>query len=135
VLDFFKRIASCISSSELRIDLLLGHKRFVEQQVLSVNRLLKTFLVPDNLSIQCAVGNIRCLQNVEDKILVNYLRIDEESDIPILMEFLASPRDGQQRVVMPSFANKDLEHKLLATIKMVQFDFFVSNCFKIAKLP
>jgi hypothetical protein len=75
-------------------------------------------------------------QNVEYKILVNYLHVYEEADIPILMQFLASPYpNGQQRVVMPNFANNNLEQKLLATIKKVQVGVFslVSNCSKYIK--
>jgi hypothetical protein len=102
-------------------------KKFDESQLLFVNRLLKTFLAHNNLFIHCAVTNIKCLKDVEDKLRVNCLSVDEESDIPILMELLASPRpDGQQRVVFLYFAINDLKQKMLETIKMVQFGILLS---------
>jgi hypothetical protein len=123
VLAFFTNIASCMSASEIQINLLSGLNKFDEQQLLSVNRLLKTFPIHGNLCINCAVVNIKCLQDVEDKMLpIYFLRIEEESDIPILMELLASPRpDGQQRVVCPYFPKEDLQQKLVAAIKKVHF--------------
>jgi hypothetical protein len=95
-----------------------------ENQVASVNQLLQIFReqIPTNRGtyFDCSLSNIPFLPNVDNKIK----RIDcfgiEESDIPILMAFLASPRADRQQRVMDMYIRYDqlsVVPKLLDAIK------------------
>jgi hypothetical protein len=106
-----------------------------ENQVASVNQLLQ--LCRKKIATNCSIkfyylSNIQFLPDVDNKMK----RIDcfgiEESNIPILIKFFASPRaDGQQRVIHIDFLLGVARQKFLDAIKEVFEDPYIAShmCF------
>jgi hypothetical protein len=97
-----------------------------ENQIASLNQLLHLFkekitTMPRIYFSNC-LSNIQFVPNADNKVdIIDCFGI-EESDIPILMHFLASPRaDGKQRVMKMHFWEGQLPvaQKLLDAIKEV----------------
>jgi hypothetical protein len=97
-----------------------------ENQVASVNQLLQLcrekITIPSVIITLCSLSSIQFLPDLDNKMRrINCCGI-VESDIviPILMQFLASPRaDGQQRVMQIEFRLGPVVQKLLNAIKEV----------------
>jgi hypothetical protein len=65
-----------------------------------------------------AMTLIQSIPNIDDRMHKISLYVRKESQIPILMEFLASPRpDGKQRVIC---ARTEMAQKVLESIKKVE---------------
>jgi hypothetical protein len=104
VLTFFSLIAARLAKSKLRIRFTTKLSHLDENQVASVNRLFqiigKNVTTMSRAYFDCDLSNLQFLADVDN----NMKRIEcyetEQSSIPILMQFLTSPRpDGQQRVM------------------------------------
>jgi hypothetical protein len=128
VFAFLSLIAPRITASNVGIGICFRMKlsHMDEKQRASVNQLLQ-LLKEKIATIHCVLfhsglPNIQFLPNVDNKMeRLVCLRV-QESDIPILTEFLASPRaDGQQRVMKLSFCQAELPVvlKLLDAIREV----------------
>jgi hypothetical protein len=113
VLAFLSLIAPRITANQVTIEFMMKMGHLDENQVASVNQLLQicreTITTMPRISFYVNLSNIQFLPDVDNKIK----RIDcygvKESDIPILMHFLASPRaDGQQRVMQMHFRSGEL---------------------------
>jgi hypothetical protein len=113
VLAFFSLIAPRIATSKVGIDMEMQMSDLDNDQRAPVNQLLQLFrekiTTPHSIYFNRCLSNIQFLPDVDNKLD----RIDccgiEESDIPILVEFLASPRpDVQQRVMRIHFCDEQL---------------------------
>jgi hypothetical protein len=107
-----------------------------ENQVASVNQLLQLFrekitTIPSIQFNRC-LSNIHFLPGVDDKMKIIDCYETKESDIPILIQFFASPRaDGQQRVMTMHFWSEQfpVAQKLLDAIKEVCQNPYGHMCF------
>jgi hypothetical protein len=127
VLAFLSLISPSITANQVEIHFTMKMSNLNENEVALVHQLLqicreKIASIHIILFFNRCLSNIQFLPNVDNKMK----RIDcyeiEESDIPFLVEFLASPRDdGQQRVMHVHFRSGELPaaQKLLDAIKEV----------------
>jgi hypothetical protein len=109
VLAFLSLIAHHITPDKVGINIEMKMSDLDENQLASVNQLLqicreKIATIPTILIFKRCLSNIQFLPDVDNKMKIIVGYGIEESDIPILMGFLASPRaDGQQRVMKMYF--------------------------------
>jgi hypothetical protein len=74
-----------------------------------------------HLELNCSMANIESLSDLDNKM--QKIKFDNiyESDIPLLIKMLASPRpDGQQRVIRVPFQDNQSTQKMLDAIKKVE---------------
>jgi hypothetical protein len=95
------------------------------KQTASVNQLLHIFKEQFPhivLSVECTMASVPYFHGLDNKMQGIYLTIKGESDIPLLMQMLATPRaDGKQRAVLLAFELKpELAQEMLDTIKRVK---------------
>jgi hypothetical protein len=151
-MTFLSLIAPRITANQVAITFAMKMNHLDENQVTSVNQLLQ--LCREKIATISSIFFIRCLSNiqflpdVDNKMkIINCYGI-EESTIPILMHFLASPRaDGQQRVMKMYFGAPEelpMAQKLLDAVKEVgkkfiwhvpQSVFYVLQEFRISTQP
>jgi hypothetical protein len=126
VLALLALIAPRITTKKVRIVFLMKMNNLDETQLASVNQLLqlcreKMTTIP-SIHFHSCLSNIKFLPDVDNKMKIICCKGVEESDFPILMEFLASPRpDKQQRMMAMQFwlGQLPVSHKLLDAIKEV----------------
>jgi hypothetical protein len=128
VVAFLSLIAPHIATTtnKLQIHFTKNMSNVGENQLGSVNRLFH--LLREKITTIHSIGfyysfsNIQFMPDVDNGMEIIFCYGIEESDIPILMKFLASPRpDGQQRVMKIYFQLGELAlaQKLLDAIKEV----------------
>jgi hypothetical protein len=120
VLAFFSLIAARITADKLRIQFTTAIGHMDENQLDSVNRLLQIFSTTiSSMHFVDCLSNIQFLPDLDTEIE----RIDGhgivESDIPILIQFLASPRPDGKLLVIKIYRCVPLAQKLLEAIKEV----------------
>jgi hypothetical protein len=105
---------------------------FAETQRANVNQLVDILcndgFPQTNLVLACPLGTIKYLPNGGNKLKAITLFLDEEWEIPNLIEFLAIPRpDGLQQVlrVLPQAGEHQLAQKILESIKQVTIPIYV----------
>jgi hypothetical protein len=124
VFAFLSLIAHRITTNNVAIQFVMKMSDLDENQVASVNQLLqicreKITSIP-RIILNHGLSNIQFLPNVDNKMKIIRCYGIEEPDIPMLMEFLASPRaDGQQRVMQICFLFEPAAQRLLDAIKEV----------------
>jgi hypothetical protein len=104
VLEFLSLIAPRITASEVQIHFHEQMSDLDEKQRSSVNQLLQLFrenITPTtDIHFNGNLSSLRFVADVDNKMNKMDCWGVVESDIPILMDLLASPRpDGQQRVM------------------------------------
>jgi hypothetical protein len=121
VVEFMKLIAPRVVANG-SVFIQLGTENLDGKQSASVNQLLHIFreeFPETNLHVQCST--IKHLQDMDNKMQsIRFYLIKEETDIPLLMNMLATPRaDGQQHVVILERFQKSLAHKMVNAIMKV----------------
>jgi hypothetical protein len=128
VLAFLSLIAPCITANEVGISFTMKMSNLDENQVASVNQLLQICREKitniSSILFHRSMSSIQFLPNVDNKMKIIDINCHgtEEPDIPILIQFLATPRpDGQQRVIKMYFFIEQLPmaQKILDAIKEV----------------
>jgi hypothetical protein len=128
VFEFLTIISPCMTDKNIFLNIYFCSKKLDEKQRVSVNKFLD--IVPKlfsqiNLSITCTFTVIQSLPDIDNKMGAIALCLKEDSDIPILMTMLATPRqDGQQRVVFLRFQGNMAPQNMLDAIKNVEQIFF-----------
>jgi hypothetical protein len=125
VLAFIKVIAS--SLTELGIFIGIGYFNLVKMRSLDgqkrgyINQLLK--LIREKLTtttILTDVDNIPFLPNMDNKTRQIVLGLNADTDIPLLMDWLATPRtDGKQRVIQLGIESDQLAMEMMDALKQV----------------
>jgi hypothetical protein len=121
---FLSLIASRLTANNVKIHFAAEMGHLDENQVASVHELFQIFretiTTIHSILFLHNLSNIQFLPDVDNKMKKIRCYGIMESDIPILMQLLASPRaDGQQRVMQMHFRSGDLPmaQKLLVAIK------------------
>jgi hypothetical protein len=125
-LAFLSLVASRITANKVNIIFPMKMSHMDENQLTSVNQLLqllrKEITMMSTIDFWRCLSNIQFLQDVDNKMKIIYCSGIEESDIPIIMQFLPSPRpDGKQRMLCLEFLDEQLPltQKLVDAIKEV----------------
>jgi hypothetical protein len=126
VLAFLSLIAARIATNKLYIQFTTEMGHMDETQRASVNRMLQIFrekiTTHSRMNFSdCSLSNIQFLADLDNKMDRIECSLIEETEIPILMQFLASPRpDGKQRVLKIYWIKYlELAQKLFDAIKEV----------------
>jgi hypothetical protein len=144
VVAFLSLIAPHITTTttnKLQIHFTKNMSNLDENQLSSMNRLFnllrEKITAIHSIGFHCSFSNIQFMPaDVDNGVEIIFCYGIEESDIPILIAFLASPRpDGQQQVLKMYFRLGELAlaQKLVNAIKEVWkpyvflFNFFVLN--------
>jgi hypothetical protein len=124
VLAFIKIIALCFTKLDIHIPMKM--KNLDEQQRCFMDRLLKIFRKRNSqyafIDITTCMGNIPFLPpDMENKTRQISSEVYADTDIPLLMEMLATPRpDGQQRMIRLFFEEYQLAMRMVDAIKQVE---------------
>jgi hypothetical protein len=126
VLAFLSLIAGRITTNKVAINFTMKMIDLYENQVAFVNGLLQMFretlATIHSIHFSSGLSNIQFLPDVDNKMKNIHCIGLGESDIPILMQFLASARaDGKQRVMKILFGPRELAmaQNLLDALKEV----------------
>jgi hypothetical protein len=135
VLAFIKLIAPHLNG--INIDFLMEMKDLDEQQCGFINQMLEIFREEKSpnalICVQTSMGNIQFLPDMDNKTLAIDLDIDAATDIPLLIEWLATLRpDGQQRVIWIN-GNDQLAMEMVDAIKQVE-NFIFQSLYVILQL-
>jgi hypothetical protein len=103
-----------------------------KQQRGFMNQLLKIFQEEKAtilITMHTRLDNIQFLPDMDNKTQKVDLNVNADTDIPLLINWLATPRlDGQQRVIWLSFWLDELAMKMVDAIKQVDMiPFFIEN--------
>jgi hypothetical protein len=127
VLAFIKVIAPVLIKTGVNLDFLIHIEHLNEQQRSFVNQLVK-ILREDLTCIFTKLANLPFLPDMDNQKSQLYtLLVDADTDIPLLMKMLATPRsDGQQRVIQLFVVDTgQLIMKMLDAIKEVETEYFL----------
>jgi hypothetical protein len=121
VLAFIKVIAPLLTKTGVHLDCLVPMENLDAQQHGFVYQLVKIFR-EDLIRISIKLANIPFLPDMDNqKSQLYFLYVDADTDIPLLMKMLATPRpDGQQRVIKLFVKRRQFVMKMLDAIKQVK---------------
>jgi hypothetical protein len=124
VLAFIEVIAPHLTKTGVYIYLSTKVQNLDAQKIGFMNRLLKIFQEksPTLICVQTKLANIQFLPDMDNKTRHLLLKVIADTDIPLLMKWLATPRlDGQQRVISLNFEeNEQLTVNMVDAIKKVE---------------
>jgi hypothetical protein len=124
VLAFIKIIAPHLTKTGVHLEYVMPMENLDAQQRDFINQLIKIFR-EDLIRIFIKLANIQFLPNMDNQKRQLYmLNFDADTDIPLLMNMLATPHPtGQQRVIWLFIDEYGLERTMLDAIRQVQFYF------------
>jgi hypothetical protein len=122
VLAFIKIIAPHLKNEiHICIGLLMEMKNLDEQQRGFMKQLLQIIRKNRRTDITVRLDNIPFMPDMDNKTRLIFLAVNADTDIPLLMKMLATPRpDGQQKVIGLYIENDQMPMKMVDAIKQVE---------------
>jgi hypothetical protein len=128
VLAFINVIAPLLTKTGVHLDFLIHIETLDGQQRGLVNQLVQIFR-EDLIRIFTEMANIPLLPDMDNqKNQLYLLNVDADTDIPLLMNMLATPHpSGKQRVIHLFVETYQLVMNMLDAIKQVETHYFLKS--------